>query len=106
MREILEGELAELGLDVKVAYNADVYQSKMALAEIKPEIVLGSNIERHAIEELDIPFILQLVNPISRFRMIDRAYLGYTGVLNLIETMQNDWLDRYRSKRRRYKARW
>ena len=106
MREILEGELAELGLDVKVAYNADVYQSKMALAEIKPEIVLGSNIERHAIEELDIPFILQLVNPISRFRMIDRAYLGYTGVLNIIESMQNDWLDRYRSKRRRYKARW
>jgi nitrogenase molybdenum-iron protein alpha/beta subunit len=106
MREILESELAELGLDVKVAYNADVYQSKMALAEIKPEIVLGSNIERHAIEELDIPFILQLVNPIARFRMIDRAYLGYTGVLNLIETMQNDWLDRYRSKRRRYKARW
>ena len=38
--------------------------------------------------------------------MIDRAYFGYTGMLNLIETMQNDWLDRYRSKERRYKARW
>ncbi len=105
-REMLERELAGLGLDAKVILNADVYQSKMALAEVKPEIVLGSNIERHAIEEMDIPFIVQLVNPITRFRMIDRAYMGYTGMLNLIETMQNDWMDRYRSKHRRYKARW
>jgi len=106
IKELLEHELADLGLDARVVHHADVYQSKNALAEIKPEIVLGSNIERHAIEELDIPFMIQLVEPIVRFRMIDRAYLGYTGMLNLIEIMQNDWLERYRSKKRRYKARW
>jgi len=106
MREMLERELVELGLEAKVLLNADVYRSKIALAEVRPEIVLGSNIERHAIEEMGIPFMIQLVNPIVRFRMIDRAYMGYAGMLNLIETMQNDWLDRYRSKRRRYKARW
>jgi nitrogenase molybdenum-iron protein alpha/beta subunit len=78
----------------------------MALAEFRPEIVMGSNIERHAVEELGIPFVIQLVNPIARFRMIDRAYFGYTGLLNLIEFIQNDWLDRYRSRQRRYKARW
>jgi nitrogenase molybdenum-iron protein alpha/beta subunit len=105
-REMLERELAGLGLEAKVILDADVYRSKMALAEVRPEIVLGSNIERHAIEEMDIPFMIQLVNPIVRFRMIDHAYMGYTGMLNLIETMQNDWMDRYRSKRRRYKARW
>jgi nitrogenase molybdenum-iron protein alpha/beta subunit len=105
-REMLECELLELGLEPEVVLDADVYRSKMALAQARPEIVLGSNIERHAIEEMDIPFMIQLVNPITRFRMLDRAYLGYTGMLNLIETMQNDWLDRYRSKRRRYKARW
>jgi hypothetical protein len=27
-------------------------------------------------------------------------------MLNLIEFIQNDWWDRYRSKKRRYKARW
>jgi nitrogenase molybdenum-iron protein alpha/beta subunit len=69
-------------------------------------MVLGSNIERHAVEELGIPFVFRLVNPVSEFRLVDRAYLGYTGMLNLIEAMQNDWLDRYRSKQRRYKARW
>ena len=105
-QEMLERELAELGLNARVVYNADVYQSKMALAEVKPEVVLGSNIERHAVEELGIPFVIQLVNPIARFRMVNRAYFGYVGMLNLIESIQNDWLDRYRSKQRRYKARW
>jgi nitrogenase molybdenum-iron protein alpha/beta subunit len=105
-RELLERELSALDLHPQVIYNADVYRSKMALASAKPEMVVGSNIERHAVEELDIPFVFRLVNPISQFRMTDRAYWGYTGMLNLIETMQNDWLDRYRSKRRRYKARW
>lgn len=103
---LLERELADLRLSPRVIYEADVYQSKTALAEARPEMVLGSNIERHAVEELDIPFVFRLVNPISRFRMTDRAYLGYAGMLNLIESMQNDWLDRYRSKKRRYAARW
>jgi nitrogenase molybdenum-iron protein alpha/beta subunit len=105
-REMLERELAGLGLDAKVEVNADVYRAKMALAEARPEIVLGSNIERHAAEELGIPFVSQLANPIARFRMLDRAYFGYTGMLNLIEIIQNDWSDRYRSRQRRYKARW
>jgi len=104
--EILKQELEELALSPKVVYNADVYQSKLALAEIKPEVVFGSNVERHAVEELDIPFVFRLVNPISRFRMVNREYFGYVGMLNLIEFIQNDWLDRYRSKKRTYKARW
>ena len=56
--------------------------------------------------ELGIPYVFRLVNPVSRFRLTDRAYWGYSGMLNLIEVMQNEWWDRYRSKRRRYKARW
>ena len=105
-KEILERELVELDLSPKVVYNADVYQSKLALSEVKPEVVFGSNIERHAVEELDIPFVFRLVNPISRFRSINREYFGYVGMLNIIECIHNDWLDRYRSKERRYKARW
>jgi nitrogenase molybdenum-iron protein alpha/beta subunit len=104
--EMLERELSDLGLGALVVYGADVYQARTALAEVKPEMVLGSNVERHAVSELGIPFVFRLVNPISRYRMTDRAYWGYVGMLNLIESIQNDWLDRYRSKRRRYKARW
>jgi nitrogenase molybdenum-iron protein alpha/beta subunit len=103
---MLQGELDELGLDARVIHGADVYQSKMALAEVGPEMVVGSQIEQHAVAELDIPYVFRLVNPTSRYRMIDRAYWGYVGMLNLIEFIQNDWRDRYRSKHRRYKARW
>jgi len=105
-RNILEKELAELDLSPRVIYDADVYQSKSAIAQFKPEIVIGSNIEKHAVEELDIPFAFLLVSPTSRFRLINREYFGYTGMLNIIEFIQNDWREKYRSKHRRYQARW
>jgi len=99
-------ELADLGLSPQVIHSADVYRSREALRESAPEFVFGSNIERHAVEELGIPFVVRVANPISRSRMVDREYFGYTGMLNIIETLQNDRLDRYRSKGRRYKAKW
>jgi len=105
-QQMLEREIAALSITPQVLYGADVYQARAALAQTRPEMVLGSNIERHAVEELGIPYVFRLINPISRFRMTDQAYFGYIGMLNLIESMQNDWLDRYRSKARRYKARW
>jgi len=104
--ELLSRELADLNLTAKTVLNADVYQTKMSLKDSRPDIVFGSNIERHAIEDLDIPFMIRLVNPISQYRIIDREYFGYTGMLNLIEQIQNQRTDRYRSKHRRYQAKW
>ncbi|MGB6837521.1 MAG: nitrogenase component 1 [Dehalococcoidia bacterium] len=103
---ILEKELRELKLEPTVVWGADVHAARLGLDKTRPQAVFGSNIERHAIEELDIPFIFQLVNPIHRFRMLDREYFGYGGVLNLLESILNDYRDRYRSKFKRYKARW
>ena len=105
-KEILEKELKELNLNPQVIYGADVYQSSVALSESRPEVVFGSNIEKHGIEKLDIPFIFLIASPTTRFRMIDREYFGYTGMLNLIEFIQNDWRERYRSRQHRYQARW
>ena len=105
-RKVLEKELKELNLSPRVIYGADVYQSKHALEQIGPECVFGSNIEKHAVEGLDIPFVFLLVSPTSRFRLVDREYFGYRGILNLIEFIQNDWREKYRSKQRRYQARW
>ncbi|MGB6896368.1 MAG: nitrogenase component 1, partial [Dehalococcoidia bacterium] len=102
----LEKELRELKLEPTVVWGADVHAARLGLDKTRPQAVFGSNIERHAIEELDIPFIFQLVNPIHRFRMLDREYFGYGGVLNLLESILNDYRDRYRSKFKRYKARW
>jgi len=42
----------------------------------------------------------------SRFRLIDRAYFDYTGFLNLVEIIESDWGDTFRSKKKRWEARW
>ena len=103
---LLQSELTDLGLSPKVLLRSDVYASKKALDEVRPEMVFASNIERHAVREMGIPYPIRLVSPISRTRMTDRAYLGYTGTLNLIEEMQNERTEAWRSKRQRYRARW
>ncbi|MBE9502313.1 MAG: nitrogenase associated protein [Dehalococcoidia bacterium] len=105
-REILEREVGDLGLDPKIVYNADVHKVRRGLDEVRPEAVFGSNVERHAIEGLGIPLIFEVVNPMRQFRLVDREYFGYSGILNILELIQNDFNDRWRSKERRYKARW
>ena len=105
-RAVLDKEIKSLGLTCRIIDHADVYQSRQALGETRPQVVFGSNIERHAVEALDIPWVFRIVYPESRFRTIDREYFGYTGMLNLIEILENGWMDRMRSGERRYQARW
>jgi len=105
-RKVLERELKELNLNPRVFFDSDVYQSRHALIDLEPECVFGSNIEKHAVEDLNVPFVFLLVSPTSRFRLVDREYFGYRGMLNLIEFIQNDWREKYRSKRHKYQARW
>jgi len=104
--DILEAELRELDLSPITAYQIDAYQTKTSLAEVRPKAVFGSEIEKYATENMDIPLNFQLVYPLTRFRLVNREYFGYAGVLNLLEIIQNDYTDQYRSKRRRYEARW
>jgi len=53
-----------------------------------------------------VPYVVEVVRPMRQFRLINRAYFGYTGILNLFECVQNEWTLRWRSKEKRYKARW
>ena len=106
VRELLEGELHDLGLSPRVVYGTDVYQTRKNLAEIKPRVVFGSTIERHASEGLGIPYVVEVVRMMRQFRMINREYFGYTGILNLFECVQNEWTMAWRSKEKRYEAKW
>jgi nitrogenase molybdenum-iron protein alpha/beta subunit len=103
---ILERELSDLQLDPTVVWGADVYAAKMGLEKTRPQAVFGSSIERHAVEELSIPFAFRVVNPTHTYRVVDREYFGYPGFLNLLELVLNDYREGYRSKHKRYKARW
>ena len=106
VRELLERELGDLGLNPKVVYKTDVYKTRKGLQEVNPQVVFGSTIERHASEGLPVAYVVELVRTMRQFRMIDREYFGYEGVLNLLECVQNEWTMGWRSKERRYQAKW
>ncbi|MGA2120526.1 MAG: nitrogenase component 1 [Methanoregula sp.] len=106
VRELLEKELKELGLSPRVVYGTDVYKTRMSLREIRPKVIFGSTIERHASEGLPVAYVVEVVRMMRQFRMINREYFGYTGILNLFECVQNEWTMGWRSKERRYEAKW
>jgi nitrogenase molybdenum-iron protein alpha/beta subunit len=106
MRELLERELQSLGLNPKVVYGTDVYKTRKSLLDIRPRVVFGSTIERHASEGLSVAYVVEVVRMIRQFRMINREYFGYTGILNLFECVQNEWTMGWRSKEKRYEAKW
>lgn len=106
VRELLERELNSLGLAPKVVYGTDVYRTRQGLRDVSPRVVFGSTIERHAGEGLGIPYIVEVVRIMRQFRMINREYFGYTGILNLVECVQNEWTMAWRSKEKRYEAKW
>jgi nitrogenase molybdenum-iron protein alpha/beta subunit len=103
---LLESELKELGLKPNVVYGTDVYKTRRGLMDVRPKVVFGSTIERHASEGLGVPYTVEVVRPMRQFRLINRAYFGYTGILNLFECVQNEWVLRWRSKEKRYEAKW
>jgi nitrogenase molybdenum-iron protein alpha/beta subunit len=103
---LLAAECQDLDLAPMIVPRADVYQVKQALREVDVDAVFGSDLEAHLAAELGIPFGFQIVSPVNRFRMTDRQYMGYTGLLNVVETVQNDWWDRQKSTARRFEARW
>jgi nitrogenase molybdenum-iron protein alpha/beta subunit len=106
VRELLGKELADLGLSPKVIYATDVYKTRMGLGEVRPRVVFGSTIERHAGEGFGVAYVVELVRMMRSFRFINREYFGYTGILNLFEAVQNEWTIRWRSKEKRYEAKW
>jgi nitrogenase molybdenum-iron protein alpha/beta subunit len=106
VRELLERELGSLGLTPKVVYGTDVYRTRQSLREVMPRVVFGSTIERHASEGIPVTYVVEVVRMMRQFRMINREYFGYTGILNLFECVQNEWTMAWRSKEKRYRAKW
>lgn len=105
-RDLLEQELESLQLRPKVVYGTDVYRTRRNLLEVQPKVIFGSTIERHASEGLPFAYVVEVVRMMRQFRMINREYFGYTGILNLFECVQNEWTMAWRSKERRYGAKW
>jgi nitrogenase molybdenum-iron protein alpha/beta subunit len=105
-RGVLARELEELDLTPQVVIGADAYAMKQGLRRARPDCVFGSLIEWQLGRELGIPYCFRVISPTSRFQMTDRPYFGYDGLINLLEILQNEHQDRWRSRTRRYEAKW
>jgi nitrogenase molybdenum-iron protein alpha/beta subunit len=105
-REVLARELEDLDLTPEVVIGADAYAMKQGLRRAHPDCVFGSMLEWQLGRELGIPYCFRVVSPTSRFQMTDRPYFGYDGLINLLEILQNEHQDRWRSRTRRYEAKW
>lgn len=105
-RVILSRELEDLGLSPDVVLDADVYDVKQGLRASSPDCVFGSVVEKHLAQELKIPVSFRVISPTDRFHMTDRPYFGYDGILNLLEILGNELRERWRSREKRYQARW
>ncbi len=105
-RSLAEQEMRSLQINPKFQCGIEVYQVKEYLKAVDPTCVVGSNIERHLAQELSIPLSFEVIYPVLEYRMIDRQYFGFTGMLTLIEIIQNQWWNRWKSKKRRYRSKW
>jgi nitrogenase molybdenum-iron protein beta chain len=103
---LAEQEITALQISPKFKSSIEVYQVKEYLRDVSPTCVVGSNIESHLARELDIPLSFEVITPVLEYRMTDRQYFGYTGMLNLVEIIQNKWWDRWKSKGKRYSSKW
>ncbi|MGE4559947.1 MAG: nitrogenase component 1 [Desulfobulbus sp.] len=97
-RALLAAELAELNLPAKVAFNVDGHQMQSALAQQETHAVLGSAWEQYVAEELGMQVGFDVLTPTNRDTYVDRPYIGYEGMLNMLEVMANDFERALRSK--------
>ncbi|OOM79514.1 nitrogenase component 1 [Clostridium sp. BL-8] len=96
--DILKMELKELGIQPKVAFGVDGYQIKEALKQCDIDSIIGSAWEKYIGEEIGIKLAFDNFNPTNRDVYVDKAYMGYDGMLNILEIIGNDWERAYRSK--------
>ena len=87
-----------MNLSPLVAFEADGYVIKQALASAKVDAVLGSSWENYISQETDIKLAFDLLTPTNRDIYLDKAYFGYEGMLNMLEVLGNDWERQFRSR--------
>ena len=97
-KKLLEKELNELGISPKVAFSVDGYEIKEGLKNEELDLVIGSAWEKYITEEIGIKISFDVLSPTNREAYIDKPYLGYEGMLNILEIFANDWERAFRSK--------
>jgi nitrogenase molybdenum-iron protein beta chain len=102
MKKFLEDEL---GMDVQVYYERgdnDMNEFKKILKSSAASILFGSSFEREIAEELEISFIRYVYPIFDSISIGNRGYVGFYGVINLIEDLINSFMTMNYRRERQY----
>lgn len=102
-KEILEQELEDMKLSPTIAFHADGYQIKQAFESKDVDLLIGSAWENYIGEELGIRIRIDAFEPTNRELYVNESYMGYDGMLHLLQVFANDWERALRSKAIKWK---
>lgn len=90
-KPILESVVKELHISPKIVYDADIATVKAALRDVMPKSCFGSLIEKHLGRQTGIKVVYRLFNPVDRVDYFDYPYMGYDGLLKVLEFTISNW---------------
>jgi light-independent protochlorophyllide reductase B subunit len=90
-KPILESVIKELHIQPTVVYDADIATVQAALEEVMPMSCFGSLIEKHLCRKAGIQVVYRLFNPVDRVDYFDYPYMGYEGLLKILEFTVSNW---------------
>lgn len=89
---LLQRLLMEEGIHPRVLYTPDILETRRALEEIRPELILGSTFEKLIALEMDPPIqaFVHVSYPVWDHAIVaDLPFLGYRGVSTIVQEVLN-----------------
>lgn len=84
LRDGLRAALHELSPGTEVVFSADRGDIADQLARVRPELILGSHLERDDANRFGAPLI-EIASPIRESLILNRSQVGFSGAIHLVE---------------------
>lgn len=94
-REAIVGSvLTKAGIQPEAMFDVDMFAADSALRRLRPLSVFGSLSEQQIARDMGIRYVYRVFDKVNRIDYFDYPYMGYDGVLKLLEIIINDWRGR------------
>jgi nitrogenase molybdenum-iron protein beta chain len=94
-QEILKNIVQRNQSNVQTATEIDLLNAGDLLGQLGCKSIMGSEAEEHIAYNLGIDYVFKLFDKVGRYEYFDYPYLGYDGILRLIEVIVGDWRNQY-----------
>lgn len=82
-------------LSVQTATEIDLLNAGDLIGHQGCKSIMGSEAEEHIAYNLGIDYVFKLFDKVGRYEYFDYPYLGYDGILRLMEVIVGDWRNQY-----------